>query len=128
NDQVTRFVGGSNLTWNPIHTDAQSLKFIAAGGLDYFSEIGTVTVPSFVYFVANQSNPGVSVLANGASRQYNWNVNAIHTYTAPNNAFKAQTSAGIEFEDNELDISRVTTNGLIGDQTHIDNATGGSPF
>jgi TonB-dependent starch-binding outer membrane protein SusC len=128
NDQVTRFVGGSNLTWNPIHTDAQSLKFIAAGGLDYFSEIGTVTVPSFVYFVANQSNPGVSVLANGASRQYNWNVNAIHTYTAPNNAFKAQTSAGIEFEDNELDISRVTTNGLIGDQTHIDNGTVVSPF
>jgi len=128
NDKVNRFVGGAHLSWNPIHGGASNLTFVAAGGLDNFDEIGTVTMPADVYFQANQPLPGVSTLANAANRQYNWNANAIYAYTAPNNLFKSSTSGGIQFEDQELNLSRVTTLGLIGSQTQIDNGSSVSPF
>ncbi|HWZ59582.1 MAG TPA: SusC/RagA family TonB-linked outer membrane protein, partial [Gemmatimonadaceae bacterium] len=128
NDQVTRFNGGTSITWVPVHTESQSLKFVANGGLDFFSEVGTVTVPAFVFFQANQTLPGVSVLANASSHMYNWNLNALHTYTAPHNLFKAATTGGIEFEDNMLGVSRVTGNGLIGTQVQVGNATSLNAF
>jgi TonB-linked SusC/RagA family outer membrane protein len=127
NDQVNRFVAGTNISWLPIHTDRHTLKFVGAGGLDFFNEVGTVTVPAFVFFQANQGTPGVSVLANAASRLYNWNLNAIYTYTQPG-LFKTTTSGGIVFEDNELGISRVATTGLVGIQTQIDAGSSVQPF
>jgi TonB-dependent starch-binding outer membrane protein SusC len=122
NDQVNRFNGGASLTWAPLHTDQQSLKFVGTGGLDFFNEGTTVTVPSYVYFQANQTQPGVSVLGNAASRQYNWNVNALHTFTAPNDLFKFATTGGLEFEDVQLNLSRITGLDLIGTQTQLNNA------
>jgi TonB-linked SusC/RagA family outer membrane protein len=127
NDQINRFVGGSNVSWNPIHSDRHSFKLVGAGGLDFFNDVGMVTVPSYVYFEANQINKGVSVLANAASRLYNWNVNAIYAYTQPG-LFKSTTSGGIVFEDNEVGLSRVTTSGLVGIQTQINDGTSVQPF
>ena len=120
-DEVNRFTGGGTATYNALATDHNSLRLVAAGGLDFFNDNSRVVAPSNLYFEANQASPGVSTLATGASRQYNWNLNAIHTLTE--SAFKATTSIGTTFEDRELDISNTSTSGLAGGASNVDQGT-----
>lgn len=127
NTQVNRFTASSRETYDLLQTETQSLQLVGAGGLDFFNEVGTVTMPSYVYFQANQAEPGVSALANTSNQQYNWNLNAVHTLTMPKLG-KAATSVGVEFEDLEQGVSRTVTQGLTGTQTQVDNGAQVQPF
>ena len=93
----------------------------AAGGLDFFTDNSRVVAPSNLFFEANQPSPGVSTLASGDSRQYNWNLNAIHTLTEP--AFRATSSIGTTFEDRELDLSNTSVTGLAGGAVNVNEGT-----
>ena len=109
-DEVNRFTAGGTGNYNAFTTDHNSLRLVAAGGIDFFTDNSRVVAPSNLYFQANQASPGVSTLASGDSRQYNWNLNAIHTLTEP--AFRATSSIGTTFEDRELDLANTSVTGL----------------
>jgi len=120
-DEVNRFTAGGTANYNAFTTDHNSLKLVAAGGLDFFTDNSRVVAPSNLYFEADQPQPGVSTLASGDSRQYNWNLNAIHTLNEP--VFRATSSAGITFEDRELDLASTSTTGLAGGATNVNEGT-----
>src|SRR5439155_616581 len=57
------------------------------------------------------------------SRQWNWNANAIHTYTPAGGAFRATTSGGVQVEDRELSRSLAVAHGLLPGQSNIDQGS-----
>ncbi len=125
-EAVSRFTGGGHATYDALKTDHNQVQVVGAAGYDYFSAATTAIAPAFLYFEARQPQPGVSTLGTGVSQQYNWNLNAIHTYTDP--LFKATSSVGTTFEDRQLALSNASTVGLIGTQTSITAGPATQPF
>jgi TonB-linked SusC/RagA family outer membrane protein len=123
-ETVNRFTGGGTLNYDAWSNDRQSLKLVAAGGADVFGQRDNIFAPPELYFQANQQNPGASTLSNGDARYVNWNLNAIHSYT-PSALVHTSTSAGVQYEDRQLQIARVTARGLLPGQSSI---TQGSVF
>jgi outer membrane receptor protein involved in Fe transport len=123
-ETVNRFTGGATLNFDAWSNDKQSLKLVGAGGADIFSQRDDIFAPPELYFQANQQNPGTSTLSNGDARYVNWNLNGIHTYT-PSSLIRTTTSAGVQYEDRQLQIARVTARGLLPGQSNI---TQGSVF
>ena len=129
NDETaSRFTGGVTATYQAIATANHSLKLVGAGGLDFFNQKNEVFAPPELYFQASQTNPGVSTLGNADSRFTNWNLNAIHTYTATSGAFKTTTSAGVQWEDRQLSRSRFSAQGLLPGQQNVNQGSVLSAF
>jgi TonB-linked SusC/RagA family outer membrane protein len=123
-ETVNRFTGGATLNADAWTTDKQSLKVVGAAGADIFNQRDAIVAPPDLYFQERLQNPGASTLSNGDARYVNWNLNAIHSYT-PGTLFRTTTSGGVQYEDRQLQISRVTARGLLPGQTNI---TQGSVF
>src|SRR5436309_6192685 len=112
-ESAVRFTGGLTATYQAIASANTSLKIVAAGGIDFFNQRNKVWAPRELYFQANQTKPGVATVGNADSRFTNWNLNAIHTYTATSGSFKTTTSAGVQWEDRQLNRARVEAHGLL---------------
>src|SRR2546425_972473 len=125
-ESAIRFTGGLTATYQAIASANTSLKIVAAGGVDFFNQRNKVWAPRELYFQANQANPGVATVGNADSRFTNWNVNAIHTYTAT--SFKTTTSAGVQWEDRQLNRARVEADGLLPGQQNINQGSVLTPF
>ncbi len=125
-EQISRFTGGGHGTYDVLQNDRNSLQLVGAAGLDYFNDATQAVAPAFLYFEQQQTLPGVSTVGSGISQQYNWNLNAIHTYTDP--LFKATTSVGTSVEDRILALNSTATTGLVGSTTAIDNGVATTPF
>lgn len=124
NDEtVIRFTGGANLSFQAWTTEHSSLKLVAAGGADLFNQKATVIAPPELFFQQPNALPGISSLANGDSRFLNWNANAIHTLSPSSGSWRATTSAGVQYEDRNLNRAQVVAEGLIPGQTNIDQAS-----
>lgn len=123
-ETVNRFTGGATLEADAWSNDKQSLKIVGAAGADIFNQRDAVVAPPELYFQTRLLNPGASTLGNGDARYVNWNVNAIHSYT-PSAIVRATTSGGVQYEDRQLQIARVTARGLLPGQSNI---TQGSVF
>jgi TonB-linked SusC/RagA family outer membrane protein len=123
-ETVNRFTGGVTLNADAWSTDKQSLRFVGAAGADIFNQRDAIIAPPDLYFQERLQNPGASTLSNGDARYVNWNLNAIHSYT-PSALIRTTTSGGVQYEDRQLQIARVTARGLLPGQTNI---TQGSVF
>jgi TonB-linked SusC/RagA family outer membrane protein len=122
-EQVIRFTGGANLSFQAFTTEHSSLKLIAAGGADLFNQKATVIAPPELFFQQAQALPGVSSLAHGDSRFLNWNLNAIHTYSPGSGSWRATTSVGTQYEDRHFNRDNVVAQGLLPGQTNIDQGS-----
>src|SRR5256714_694320 len=122
-ESAVRFTGGMTATFQAIATANNTLKLVGAGGIDFFNQRNKVWAPRELYFEANQATPGVATLGNADSRVTNRNLNAIHTYTATSGSFKATTSAGVQWEDRQLNRARVEAHGLLPGQQNINQGS-----
>ena len=120
---VLRFTGGANLSFQAWTTEHSSLKLVAAGGGDLFTQKATVIGPPELFWQQSQALPGVSSLAHGTSRSLNWNLNAIHTYSPGSGSWRATTSVGTQYEDRHFSRDNVVAQGLIPGQTNIDQGS-----
>ncbi|HWZ29132.1 MAG TPA: SusC/RagA family TonB-linked outer membrane protein, partial [Gemmatimonadales bacterium] len=114
------FTGGAQLTYQALTTDHHNLQIVAGGGIDMFSQQNSVIAPPELYFEQAFANPGQSTLGNADSRFWNWNLNALHTYTPTAADFRLSTAAGVQVEDRETARDRITAQGLLPGQTNID--------
>ncbi len=128
-EEVIRFTGGANLSFQAFTTEHSSLRLVAAGGADLFTQKATVIAPPELFWQQPNALPGLSSLANGDSRSLNWNANAIHTYSAESGSWRATTSIGAQYDDRTLNRAQVVAQGLLPGQTNIDQgATLGQQF
>src|SRR5580704_10004055 len=125
---TNRFVGAARTSYQALRTENNAIQLVAQGGMDFFDQGTSVTLPANVYLEANQATPGVAVQGQAESRQYNWNLNAIHTYNTTSSLLKATTAAGMTYEDRQLDRAQTFTSNLVGTQTNIDAGSVVVPF
>lgn len=121
NAETNRFTGGATVTWNAYTTEKSSIRLIGTAGADLFNQNDVLFSPNNLFYEAIQSRPGTSIDNNGLSRLVNYNVNLAHTLVAGGTQFA--TTAGIQYADNRLKTTRVTTDNLLPGQQNIDRGT-----
>ena len=106
---VYRYVGSINTTFNAFTSERQTLDFTALGGVDVFSQNNKIYSPPTVYFEPDDGLPGTIVNGDVTSQYANLNVSGVHRFTA--RPFTATTSAGIrrEYRNSDNVINRGQT-------------------
>ncbi len=120
-EETNRFTGGATLGWNTWTTERQSLRLIAAGGLDVFNQSNDVWTPNDLFFERPQALPGESIESGGRSRFVNWNLNGVHSYTP--GGWGATTSFGLQYEDRQLNTFQIRTQNLLPGQRNVNQGT-----
>jgi TonB-linked SusC/RagA family outer membrane protein len=120
-EETDRFTGGVNLSFDALRTDRHSLRLVAGGGVDAFGQNNELWSPNELFHERPQANPGEAIEQNGLSRFYNWNGNAV--YNLSGSAWASTTSAGLQYEDRGLNLSRIRAQNLIPGQRNIDQGT-----
>ncbi|MBA4156799.1 MAG: SusC/RagA family TonB-linked outer membrane protein, partial [Gemmatimonadetes bacterium] len=120
-EETNRFTGGLTLGWNAFARGAQSLRVVAAGGLDGFDQSNDVWSPNDLFFERPQALPGESVESGGRSMFYNWNLNGIHNWEA--SRWTANTSFGVQYEDRRLNTFLIRTQNLLPGQRNVNQGT-----
>jgi len=120
-EETNRFTGGVTFGWTPRIADGQTLRIVAAGGLDAFDQRNDVWTNNDLFFERVQPLPGESVESGGRSKFFNYNLNAIHT--GDFFGVNATTSAGLQYEDRELNTFRIRTQNLLPGQRNVNQGT-----
>ena len=120
-EEVWRFVGSGNLTFDAITSSTHNLRLSATGGIDFYSQKNVLYSPPESQFEPNDGLPGTSVLGSGYSQYMNANMNAVYTYTG--DSYQSTTSFGTQYEIRDLDVSSTIAKNLIGGLQNIDRGT-----
>lgn len=121
NEAVNRTIGSLRLSWNLFTGTKQSLNFVAQSGLDFYSQENKIVSPPELQYERNASLPGASLLGETESTNSNLYMNLIHSLSAGSNT-TFNTSAGFQFENQNLNNLLTEARGLIVTQTNIDQA------
>jgi TonB-dependent starch-binding outer membrane protein SusC len=120
-EDVWRFVSGVNLDWTMLQGQRSSLKFTAAGGLDFFNQENKLFFPPELQFESNDGLLGTSLLSKSDNINLNLQGGLIHTLIG--GGFTATTSGGVQYARRDLDIDRTVGRNLVGGQSNVDAAT-----
>ncbi len=120
-EETNRFTGGATFGWNPRIGEGQSLRVVASGGVDVFDQRNNVWTNNDLFFERVQPLPGESVESGGRSKFFNYNLNAIHTGTIF--GLNASTSAGLQYEDRELNTFQIRVQNLLPGQRNVNQGT-----
>lgn len=120
-EDVWRFIAGTELTWNIASSERSSLRAVVIGGADFFNQKNALLFPPELQFEPQDGLPGTSLLSKSDNLNLNLGTNLVHTYTG--SSFRATTSAGIGYNRRDLDISRITSRNLIAGQPNVNSGT-----
>jgi TonB-dependent starch-binding outer membrane protein SusC len=124
NDEtVWRFFSSAAVDFDLVTNQNNSLKVIAIGGLDYFSQENDLFFPPDLQFEPNDGELGTSLLKESNNLNLNLDLNAVHTYTPSSRSWSARTSAGIQTTRRDLGVLQNEGYNLVGGQESIDAAT-----
>ena len=124
NNEVTnRFTGGVTVDYDAFTNDQHQLRLVLGGGLDVFQQNNSLWAPNELFSERNQTLPGVAIEGDGRSRLYNWNLSGVHSYVPGSGGWSLHTSAGVQYEDRQLEVGRITTSNLVPGQRHVDQGT-----
>lgn len=123
NEDVYRFIGSGQLRWDLRQTATGSLRAIATGGTDFFTQKNVLFFPPELQFEPQDGLPGTSLLSSSNNLNLNLDGNLVYTYTPVSGRFTATTSAGMQYARRSLDIDRVTSRNLVAGQSNIDAGT-----
>jgi TonB-linked SusC/RagA family outer membrane protein len=122
-EDVWRFITSGNATFQALTGDRHSLQLLVNGGVDYFAQENELLFPPELQFEPADGLPGTSLLSNSSNRKLNVSGNIVHSYNATDAAWRATTSAGIQFEDDDLNIARIISRNLIAGKPNVDAGT-----
>ena len=120
-EEVWRFVGSGNLTFDAITSATHTLRLSATGGIDFYNQKNVLFSPPESQFEPNDGLPGTSVLGSAYSQYMNANLNAVYTFNG--DSFQSTSSFGTQYEIRDLDASSTIAKNLIGGLQNIDRGT-----
>jgi outer membrane receptor protein involved in Fe transport len=82
--------------------------------MDYFIQENALFFPPSLNFEPADGEPGTVLLSNGHNLNYNLGTNAVHTYAPTTGGFTATSSIGVNYSENELDLSRIVSRNISG--------------
>ena len=128
NDEETnRFTGGATLNYDALASGSHSLRLVGSAGIDAFQQNNDLWAPNDLFSERSQTLPGIAIEGDGLSQLFNWNLNAIHTFRPSGSGWSLHTSAGLQYEDRQLKVSRITTSNLLPGQRNVDQGTNTLP-
>jgi TonB-dependent starch-binding outer membrane protein SusC len=121
-ENVWRLIATGRVSVDAVTTPRHSLRLIANGGSDFFSQENEVFSPPNLLFEPLDGLLGTSVASNSSNLNYNLNANAVYTYrTAGGSSFTTQF--GTQYETRELKIHRTLAANLVGGLQLITSGT-----
>lgn len=99
---VFRYIGSLNATYNAYASERQTFDITVLGGLDVFNQNNKINSPADLYFEPADGFPGTLVNSDVTSQYANVNVTGVHRYTAK--PFTATTSFGLRHEYRNSDV------------------------
>jgi TonB-linked SusC/RagA family outer membrane protein len=103
-------------------TPRHNLSLITIGGVDYFNQENDFVSPPQLEYEPNDGQAGTVVLGKAASLNVNLAVNGNYTYTPESGRYQATTSLGVQYEDRDLDATRILARTLLAGQENPDQA------
>jgi TonB-linked SusC/RagA family outer membrane protein len=126
-EDVWRVLGTVTARWSVLSSARSNLQLIGIGGADYFDQRNNFVSPPALQYEPNDGQPGTVVLTKAQNRNLNLALNATHTYTPGSDSWQATTSAGVQYEDRELNATQVLGRTLLAG-TSVDLAASVTPF
>ncbi|HYH79286.1 MAG TPA: SusC/RagA family TonB-linked outer membrane protein [Longimicrobium sp.] len=120
NEDVWRVIGSVNLNVDLMNRGAHALRFVGTAGADYFNQNNRLYFPPNIQLQpfgptpTDPGTPGTSVSGGGNNLNVNTNLNLVHSFKPETSNFSATTSAGVQFEDRDLNLTQVTGRFLMG--------------
>lgn len=121
-EEVWRVIGSSNLDFTALESENQTLRFRGLAGIDVTNQRNKLLSPPDLQFEGDDGLFGTSLQGDVESFNFNLEGNVIHEL-ALGEGTRATTSAGIQFEVQDSDFTRITAQNLIAGQTNIDRGT-----
>ena len=103
-------------------TPRHNLSLITIAGVDYFNQENDFVSPPQLEYEPNDGQAGTVVLGKAANLNLNLAVNGNYTYTPESGRFQATTSVGVQYEDRDLDATRILARTLLAGQENPDQA------
>ena len=126
-EDVWRVLGTVTAKWGVIRSARSNLQIITIGGVDFFNQRNNFVSPPALQYEPNDGQPGTVVLTKAQNRNLNFAVNATHTFTPVSDNWQATTSAGVQYEDRELNSTQLLGRTLLAG-TSPDLAASVTPF
>jgi TonB-linked SusC/RagA family outer membrane protein len=126
-EDVWRVLGTVTARWSLLSSERNNLQLIGIGGADYFDQRNNFVSPPALQYEPNDGQPGTVVLTKAQNRNLNLALNATHTFTPRSDSWQATTSAGVQYEDRELNATQVLGRTLLAG-TSVDLAASVTPF
>ena len=118
-----RFLGNGRLTVNLLTSATQSLQLIGIGGVDYYALDQPSVFPVDLQFEESSGLPGTSVLGRTTNLNTNVQALAVHAYAPEDRQLSFTTQLGLTAFDQDFDNVFSVTNGLISDQSNLDQGS-----
>ncbi len=124
---VYRTINSARLNYNFFRTTRQSLDFIAQAGFDFYSQFNQVFSPPALQFERDSDQPGTSLDGETRSTNSNMYLNLAYNYNT-SSSIDFRTSAGVQFENQDLNNVLTQARGLNLGQTNIDQGANLTAF
>ncbi|MCI0694210.1 SusC/RagA family TonB-linked outer membrane protein [candidate division KSB1 bacterium] len=126
-ETVYRTINSARLNYNFFRTARQGLDFIAQAGFDFYSQFNQVFSPPELQFERDSDQPGTSLDGETRSTNSNLYLNLAYSYNT-SSSIDFRTSAGVQFENQDLNNVLTQARGLNLGQTNIDQGANLTAF
>ena len=118
-EDVWRILSSGQVDWNLFDGERSSLTLLGLAGVDYFQQKNRLFFPPELQFEDDDGFAGTSLLSNSDNLNVNLNASAVHTYDLSGGNTALTTSAGVQYQTQDLDISRIESRGLTAGQPNV---------
>ena len=117
-EDVWRILASGQIDWNVLGRGPHTLRLLGTAGVDYFQQKNSLFFPPDLQFEDDDGFPGTSLLSNSDNLNTTLNASAVHTYDW-RDGITFTTSAGVQYEARDLDISRFESKGTTAGQPNV---------
>ncbi len=123
-EDVWRFLSAANFTLDLFRSPQHAIQLFANGGVDYLVQENSLLFPPDLQFEPRDDGlPGTALLSNSDNRKLNVSGNLIYTFTPASGGMRATTSAGVQYDDDDVNTARIVSRNLIAGKTNVDAGT-----
>lgn len=118
-EDVWRVMGSLRASFNAWHSGPHDIEVLAIGGMDWFRQRNDLLFPAELHFEPRDDGlAGTVIRGNGENLNRNVGANVIHEFAR--SSYSATTSAGLQYEDSDLEQVRIVSEGLGVDPSSAD--------
>ena len=121
-EDVWRVMGTLTTRWGLITGERHSLVLTTTGGVDYFDQRNDFLSPPELQYEPLDGQPGTVILGKASGLNSNLNLNAADVYSPASKKWSATTSAGVQYEYTDPNVTSILGRTLLAGQSSPEQA------